>query len=170
MNDRPMGRGWGLIGDSPSRPGARWPGLAARVKVLREYGDPEALERAGEALEATSDPLLQKTAEYVRGRALDARHALNLIESVGYEFDFERRVLTIPTGEPGRRPHLASEAVGAAFEELGGRAGYDRETLAAIRKRLSDLFASEELTDAKIKRRLQGYLKRRSRRREPPVP
>ncbi|MEJ2320139.1 MAG: hypothetical protein P8Y21_12470 [Gemmatimonadales bacterium] len=157
-----MPRGRGLIGDAPERGAPRWTGLIARMKILCDYGHPEPLERVAAAMDTSSDPAFRSMADVIHLRAMEGRHALQVIEAGGFEFDFETGKIKLTQD---RRRDGMVDMVFYAFEEIGGRDldhPYDREVLALIRDRLSEYIDEGELTDDKIKSRLQQALRRSS--------
>lgn len=131
--------------------------LASCAAILRRTGHPRHLD---ELVERGAPELMREGGDRLEELADTAFGALRHLEQNGVAFDFERNVATVPNGKPGRNPQIMVEAVGAALEQTVGRYATDRETLATIRDRLEGLLAPEELTDEKIKSRLQQYRRR----------
>lgn len=136
--------------------------LASCAAILRRTGPPERLENLVADLRDRGGLELMSGdgGESLEELARTAWTALRHLEENGVEWDPEREVATVPNGRAGRNPKLVVDEVGAAREQVPGDGYTDRETLAAIRERLEGLLPPEELTDAKIKRRVQVFYER----------
>jgi len=141
-------------------------GLLPQVSPLTWLARPEELEQAADTLAgliergAGSDDLAD-TVEWLRALAMLARTCMETIKRDGLRWDPDRRAVVGPRGGGRGAPRTSHVlAVVAAWERLGGRtldAWYSADTLAAIRERLTGLVPAAELTDEKIKRRIQRY-------------
>ena len=157
---------WLLLGDLPRGQGpylTQVLGLAAYAWQLRAHGHPDELRRAAELVESHGWGRAGRAiSERLRVSASMAANALAQLERHGIEYDRETRMFRLPAaGGRGPGPRLMTALVGAAWEELGGRrlpAWYAGDVLGAIRTRLASFLDAEELTDTRLKRRLQAYI------------
>lgn len=132
------------------------------AEQLRRIGDPEILERAADQLmdSGLHPAQIEKPIEVLRRTASFARAALRTIEELGGTWDFETGSASFPAPRRGRRHDLLVSLVGLAFNELypgTWKGRMDPQKLEKLRSRLFLLLPSEELTDEKLKTRLETY-------------
>lgn len=152
---------WQLIGDPPGSTTGRYLGLAAEARLLREIGHPDPLLEAAAVLDgitSTGDPSIPQAAERLRALANLSALCLQTIKEVGLVFDPDTREVKIPRDGRGPREKLVTILTKAAWDELERTSKdpwLDAGTFEAVRARLADLLPADELTDARIKARLQ---------------
>lgn len=162
MPDRPGDWTEELIGGPEE--GRYWAGLLEVVSPLLWLDRPEELERWADGLEGLAERTgvddHAERVEWLRACAELGRSCLESVEDAGLRFDWERRAIIGPKGEPGRPRSSHTLAVAAAWEQLKDEREdwYGDRTLQRVRDRLEGLLPEDELTDAKLKARIRRHV------------
>ena len=145
----------------------RWICVHNGAALLRRVGNPEALEEAARSLEAAvpDTPEMREAAGRARRLALRAQVNLHILQGEGFDFDFERGEILLPSrGKRGAREKVVSLMIASAFDLLDPEEWYSADTVEHIRRKLAELIVEWDpldLSDTRIRGVVERHVTRR---------